>query len=134
MPKTGKVFYRCILRDVIYASKGYTRTNKRNNFTVLYSCNGDLLFSEIDFFLYVSVNQIFHVYACVKQLVKQNSNKDHFHLPHSALDYGVPRIVQVTIGEPKVLIDVSSILCKCVSVSIHPYTYVCIPPNTILLD
>ena len=41
----------------------------------------------------------------------------------------MPRIVQVTIGEPKVLIDVSSILCKCVSVSIHPYTYVCIPPK-----
>ena len=27
--------------------------------------------------LYVSVNQIFYVYACVMQRVKQNSNTDH---------------------------------------------------------
>ena len=120
IPKTGMIFYRCIVGDVTYFSKCYTRTKNRNNFTVLYHRDGELFFCEIDFFLCVSINQTFHVYASVTELMKQDINRDHFNLPHSALDYGIPGIVPVSISEPKVLIDVSCILCKCVSVTIHP--------------
>ena len=71
------------------------------------------------------------MYAYITHLVKQNNNQSHFGLPHDALDFGVPRIVQVSVN---VLVNVNCILCKCVSVILKSQRFVCIPPNTLLLD
>ena len=135
MPSTGRMFYRCIVHNITYCSKCYTRTKKRNNFTVVYRPGGDHIhFGEIEYFLSVFINQSFHVYAYITHLVKQNTNQSHFGLPHNALDFGVPRIVQVSVNACKVLVNVNCILCKCVSVILKSHRYVCIPPNTLLLD
>ena len=72
-------------------------------------------------------------HAFISQFLQKCNNKDHFQLPHSALDSGVPRILLVCAG-PQVLVPVHYILCKCVSIKFQSEQYVCIPPNMLLLD
>lgn len=104
-----------------------------NSFTVLYTSNGLVQFGVIEYFIHVSVCGSSEVYAYISQLLQQTSNRSHFELPHNALDYGIPRIALVHAG-PKVLVPVNCLLCKCVSVTVGSNQYVCIPPNTLLLD
>ena len=129
----GNVYQRCFVKDILYFSKCYTRTQKRNSFTVCFRYEEDTQFGEIEYFLCVSVFGSFKVYAYISQLLQKSSNKSHFELPHSALDSGVPRIFLVSAG-PMVLVPVQFLLCKCVSVKLQSEQYLCIPPNMLLLD
>lgn len=129
----GLIFYRCIVNNILFYSKSYTRTKKRNSFTVLYTLNGLLHFGIIEYFVCVSVCGYFEAYAHLSQLLQREDNKSHFELTHNALDYGVPRIALVHTG-PAVLVPVTCLLCKCVSVMVSSHQYVCIPPNTLSID
>ena len=51
MPITDMMFYRCIVRNITYFSKCYTRTKKRKYFTVVYRPDGHHMhFGEIEYF------------------------------------------------------------------------------------
>lgn len=127
------IFHRCCVNDVIYYAKCYTRTKKRNSFTVLYITDGMVQFGVIDYFVCVSVCGSYRVFAYVLQLLQKRSSRSHFNLPHSALDYGFPRIILVQNGS-RVLVPVNFLLCKLVYVNVKSEQYVCIPPNTLSLD
>ena len=117
----------------MYSSKLYTRSKRRNNFTVVYQSCRAILYGVIEYFVCISVSGTYFAYACINQLVPENSCKDHFNITHTALDNGVS-IVPVHFIEPKVLVNVDNILCKCVFITVHSNNYICIPPNTLLLD
>ena len=110
----GNVYQRCIVSNVLYFSKCYTRTQKRNSYTVCFRYEEEIQFGEIQYFLCVSVSDSFKVYAYVTQLLRRTTNKRHFELPHSALDSGVSRIFSVSAGQ-MVLVPVQFLICKCVS-------------------
>ena len=129
----GNVYQRCIVSNVLYFSKCYTRTQKRNSYTVCFRYEEEIQFGEIQYFLCVSVSDSFKVYAYVTQLLQRTTNKRHFELPHSALDSGVSRIFSVSAGQ-MVLVPVQFLICKCVSVKLQSEQYLCIPPNKLLLD
>ena len=63
-----------------------------------------------------------------------SNNKAHFNLQHKALDYSVARIVPVSVSAQKLLVEVNSLVCKCVYVNVASQRYVCIPPNTLSID
>lgn len=129
----GNLFQRCFVNNILYFSKCYTHTQKRNSYTVCYIYEDDAQFGEIEYFMCVSVCGSCKVYAYISQVLQNISNKSHFDLPHSALDNGVPRIISVSAG-PMVLVPVEFLLCKCVSVKLQSEQYLCIPPNMLLLD
>ena len=129
----GNVFQRCFVNDVLYFSKVYTRTQKRNSYTVCFRHDDQTQFGEIEYFLCVSLPGSSKAYAFISQFLQKSCNKIHFRLPHSALDNGVSRILLVCAG-PKVLVPVEFLMCKCVSIKLQSEQYVCIPPNILLLD
>ena len=48
-----KVFLRALIRKEVYHSKGYLRTKKQNNYTVMFKTEEKSGFGEIDFFLWI---------------------------------------------------------------------------------
>ena len=129
----GQVFQRCIVNGCLFYSKLYTRTKKRNSFTVAYCLNNVVQFCQIDYFLCISVCDSQYVYAYVTKYAQQCTNQSHFHVSNNALDYGVQRIVPVCVSN-NILIDVNCLLCKCVFVTVSAQDYVCVPPNTLSID
>lgn len=67
------------------------------------------------------------VYAYITEFRKDCDNKVHFKLPHNALDYSVARIIPVSVSGQKILVEVNTLLCKCVYVKVASQSYVCIP-------
>ena len=129
----GNVFQRCFVNDILYFSKAYTRTQKRNSYTVCFTSEDNINFGEIEYFLCVSLSGSSKSYAFISQFLQKSSNKSHFGLPHSALDHSASRILLVSSG-PKVLVPVEFLMCKCVSIKLQSEQYMCIPPNMLLLD
>ena len=130
---TGLIYQRCRINGVLFYSKLYTRSKKRNSFTVTYY-NGAVLYGQIEYFLCIDVEKSCFVYAYITEFQKDCDNKAHFNLQHNALDYGVARIVPVSVSGQKILVEVNSLLCKCVYVNVASQNYVCIPPNTLSID
>ena len=85
----GNVFQRCVINDVLYFSKCYTRTQKKEySYTVCYRHEKDTKFGEIEFFFVIQYGFL-KVYAYISQLLQKISNNRHFELPHSALENGI---------------------------------------------
>ena len=114
---TGLIFQRCNIHGHLFYSKLYTRTKKRNSFTVAYCLDDVVMFGQIDYFLCVSVCGSQYIYAYITQYVQQCTNQSHFGISNNALDYGTRRIIPVHVGD-KILVDVNCVLCKCVCVSV----------------
>ena len=88
------------------------------------------MYGQIEHFLCISVDDSDFVYAYITHFEKQDSNnRTHFHLPHSALDYNLARIVPVCAGNQMLItcyVSVCMLMCR--------NSYVCIPPNTFSVD
>jgi hypothetical protein len=131
------IAFRLVHEGAVYYSAKYKRVKSRNSYTVAFKDACNTAYGQIQFFVLVSGSVFVYIKKFEPLAV---SCPAHFHLSHQSLDkLSASNIVPVKAdGEIDVFIPVSSLLCKCVFVSItdssNSCNYVISFPNKLLYD
>ena len=119
-------FVRAVVGGVRYYSQGYTRTTKRNSYTVCYSDGGITRYGLIKYFLSLPNQSV--------ALLTRLSPTSHTCYPQG-LGILRSRIVPVKLESSIDAVPVTSLLCKCVYCCFGSMErYIVVPPNSMTDD
>ena len=131
------VAYRLIQESSVYYSAKYKRVKSRNSYTVVFSdASNCVSYGQIQFFVLVSDRP----YAFIEKFEPLAVTcQGHFHLSHPSLDkLSASNIVPIQLHSENIFIPTSSLISKCMFVSISDSSnsckYVITFPNKLLYD
>ena len=119
-------FVRAVVGGVKYYSQGYTRTTRRNSYTVCYSDGGTTRYGFIKYFLSLPNQSV----ALLTRLTPTSST-----CYPQGLGILRSRIVPVKVESSIDAVSVTSHLCKCVYCCFGSVErYIVVPPNSMTDD
>ena len=122
-----QTFYRLEYKGQVYYSNSYTRTLKRNSYTISYWSD------EFGFIKYFSIVPACGVYAAVTILEPYNIASEVLGLSAPSIDHAA-RLLPVRESGEVDLVHVSSIVNKCVHVQVEHQQFLAELDTQVLLD